>query len=97
MGCEQAHIDMLARDQREGELLAQGKAIRCSALGVGNGRVHVLFRRADKSTEGRYMASETYRAIRLLEPTTPEDFAAIGPFEGAPATFDRGRVSKCVA
>ena len=95
-GCEKAHLEFEQRERYVRHLLAQGEVVRCSALGVGDGRVHVLFRRADGSTEGRFMAQETYRAVRIMEPATPADFAAFGPLEAAPSDFGSGRTSKRV-
>lgn len=72
---------------READLLAAGRAVRSSAVNIGEGRVHVLFRRADRSSEGRYMSAETYRAVSFDGPATPEDYAAHGTVEPAPADF----------
>ena len=95
-GCEEGHRQFVARERYVAELLAKGQAVRCSALGQPHGRVHVLFRRADGTTEGRYMASDTYDAIRIGEVATPADFAAFGPVEAAPPDFGSGRTSKQV-
>ena len=64
-------------------------AVRCSALGVTDDRpVHVLFRRADGTTIGRYMSHATYAAIPPLEPATPADYARHGEVTEAPDGFN---------
>lgn len=79
------------RDARQRALLAAGEAVRVAALGVddeqGSPRVHVLFRRADGSTVGRYMSHETYSAIPPLAPATPAHYAAHGEVTEAPGTL----------
>jgi hypothetical protein len=81
------------------KIYAAGGLLRCAAQTVWGGRVHVLFQGCVKNTPatGYYMAAETYDAISLLEPATPENFAAYGKLEPAPVEFDYGRVTKQIA
>jgi hypothetical protein len=76
-----------AREAKAAAAKASNAPVRWAAETVAEGRVHVLFRRADGSVEGRYMAAETYHAIPLGVTATPEDFAIHGPLETAPADF----------
>lgn len=95
LGCEKGHAEHVAREARRRALLEGGAALRCSARGEtgpdGRYRVHVLFRKADGSTVGRYMGKETYDAIPLLVDATPEDFAKLGAVTDAPAAFTWAR------
>jgi hypothetical protein len=89
-GCKQQSDMMRDRDARAAKLLADGFALRCSAMGVGVGvarQVHVLFRRADRTTIGRYMSSFTYSCIPLLENATPEDYERYGDVVEAPSDY----------
>lgn len=96
--CARRSEEMRERDARHAALLAAGEAVRCSALGVtaasggrvSDERVHVLFRRADGTTIGRYMSAATYHAIPFLEPATPADYARHGEVTEAPDGFDYG-------
>lgn len=51
--CKVRSAQFKAERQIESDMLAAGKAVRCSALGGANGMVHVLFRKADGTQEGR--------------------------------------------
>jgi len=93
-GCEQKHLELEAERERERELLAAGEAARCSALQAGEGRVHVLFKRADGTTTGFYMSQPTYRSLPLVEPFTPDDYRQHGELEAAPPTFHGGATTK---
>jgi len=76
-----------AHERQAAQILADGKALRCSALTAGPDRVHVLFRLADGSLVGRYMSHAAYDAIPLLENATPEDYAKHGELTEAPPAF----------
>jgi len=89
--CEAASASYKAEREREAALLASGAAVRCSALGGRDGRVHVLFKRRDGSREGRYMSHATYDAIPLRTPATIEDYAKLGALEPAPVDFHWNR------
>ena len=95
-GCENFHNRFVAEEQRKADLLAQGKAVRCSASGLDGGIVHVLFRKADDSTVGYYMSNATYDAVGILEPATPEDFGKFGEIREAPGAYQNGRTTKQV-
>jgi hypothetical protein len=65
-------------------------------MSVGDGRVHVLFRDRRDEYAGYWMTTETYHAIGLLTPATPDDFRRHGPLVEAPAEFEGGRRTKRV-
>lgn len=87
-GCERYGLEMQARDAHKRQLLASGKLVRCAALGVGNGRVHVLFQGVGNAMLGFIVSQATYNAIPILEPATPEDFAKFGELEPAGQEFN---------
>jgi hypothetical protein len=62
------------------------------------GTVHVLFRRADGSTAGRYMTAETYREVSGVATVEDYEFAArivgVARPVDAPSEFAFGGVSK---
>jgi len=76
-----------AREKRETAARASGLPLRWSAMDTNDGRVHVLFKRADGGVEGRYMSPETYRSVPLGEAATTADYEAHGTLEPAPADF----------
>jgi hypothetical protein len=77
--CEAASRHFKAQQDRAAALLAEGKAVRCSALNAdGGSKVHVLFKKADGTCIGRYMSPAAYGSIPILEPATPEDYEALG-------------------
>jgi hypothetical protein len=63
--------------------------VRCSALGLPDGRIHVLFNVPNKRDDvvGFFMSKETYDAIPLLVPATPDDYREHGTLEPAPTNF----------
>ena len=77
--------------------LEAGEALRCSALNVGNGRVHVLFRKLDESCVGFYMSKETYDAIPLGTDAAPDEYRKFGHLEPSAADFDHHRSTKEVS
>ena len=95
-GCEKFAAEFKAREELQQRLLDEGKAVRCSALTSGPGRVHVLFQTSD-GTVGFEMDADTYHAIDLIAPATPEDYEKFGTLIPAEPTFDFGRTSKQVA
>ena len=95
-GCERRHREYLAKQAHEAALLMTGHEIRWSALGDGNGSVHVLFRCGNGTTRGYYMAEATYDAIPLLVTATPDDYRKHGPLEDAPPDFHAGATTKQV-
>ena len=62
--------------QERVDMLASGKAVRCSALGAGE-RVHVLFEKSGGVTIGKWMSGKTYDAFPLLDNVTLEMFEAV--------------------
>ncbi len=95
--CKAGHDAFVARENAVKALLAHGAYVRCSALNAANGLVQVLFENQAGETIGRYVSRETYDAIPLMEPATPEDYARFGVVTEAPETFESGCVSKQVA
>ncbi len=89
-GCQLHAAEAALRDLRQKTLLAEGKPVRCAALRYKDGRIHVLFALDPQhhTKVGRFMARETYHAIDLLEPATPDDYARHGVITEAPAAFD---------
>ena len=87
--CPRYMAESRARDAEKERILATGKAIRVAALGMDDGRVHVIFRRADGTEEGWYMSKAAYDAFPLLVPVTPEMYSAHGSMEPAPTEFRR--------
>lgn len=87
--CVKYKAEMIARDEKRKALMAEGKPVRCAALGTADGRVHVIFAKdpASKDCVGYFMTHEMYDAFPLLEPKTPEDYAALGTLEPAPVNF----------
>ena len=76
-----------AEREQQAALLAAGEYVRCSALQVADGRVHVLFKNKDGKDIGYYMARETYHAIGICTPSTPADYQAAGKIDAAPSDF----------
>lgn len=76
-GCEEGHKSFVANEAERQRLQDEGKYVRCSALDSGEGEVHVLFRCHDQ-VRGYYMKRETYRALPLMENTTPEMYGEHG-------------------
>lgn len=83
-GCESAHAKFHAQEQHKRDLLAAGKAVRCSASSwsvaakmLPNG-VHVLFKDANGNVTAYVMTAETYEAVGLCGPATVEDYAHHG-------------------
>lgn len=69
------------REVRRGELLNQGKFLRCSALAHdtdGGTWVKVIFRDKGNTEKAFFMKPETYHAIPILTPATIEDFQGFG-------------------
>jgi len=86
-GCEKSQMEFDEREAKKEGLLNDGKAIRCSALGVEDGKVHVLFRKKDGSMEGYCMSKELYNMFQLLEVVTPDDFKQHGELKEASNSF----------
>ena len=94
-GCERNHREFMAKQAREERMLAEGKALRCSALSTDDNRVQVLFRKRDGSTLGYYMSHEAYDSFAWDFPATPEDYLKIDPaMMPAPENFPSGRTTK---
>ena len=73
-GCEKHAIQFQKEQQLKQDLLNQGKYLRCSALGMGDGKVHVLFENQEKNCIGRYMDKTLYDAFNLGIGLTIDDF-----------------------
>jgi hypothetical protein len=94
--CRKYSAQQAAWDAQRKAYYAQGIPVRCSALGVKNGMVHVLF--ADSDNEGRkmvgyYMDKATYGAYPLVEPRTPDDYRQVGLITQAPSDYVWEKVS----
>ena len=74
-------------------LIESGAMLRCSALGLNDQTVHVLFQ-GKAGTEGFYMSHEAYDAIPLGTNATPDDYRKHGELRPAPATFENGQTTK---
>jgi hypothetical protein len=84
--CKMLHAKMVATHQKEEELRNAGKCVRQSAMMKEGKGVQVIFV-GNKQCLGFYMAAETYRAIPLENPATPEDYEKFGKLEPAPINF----------
>ena len=85
--CEELHNKFQAEEKRKADLIASGKPVRCSALQFNDpSMVHVLFQMKD-GTIGYKMSRETYHAIELGVPATPDDYRKHGKLEDAPSDF----------
>lgn len=85
--CEKKHNEFQATEKRKTDLIASGAPVRCSALQYNDpSMVHVLFRTRD-GTVGFKMTRETYHAIELGVPATPDDYRKHGTLEPAPDDF----------
>lgn len=88
--CKTGSEELNARWAREKSLVESGIPVRCSAMSVesdGKEAVHVLFRVKDGSCVGYYMKPDTYDAIPLGTPATPEDYRRHGELVEAAGTF----------
>ena len=90
--CEKESKNFAEKQKQEQMILDKGKAVRCSALGITNSIVHVLFRKQDGSTIGRYMSQQTYRSIPILVSATPDMYAVLGPIKDAPCSFYKKQI-----
>ncbi len=95
--CKELSAKFHAREAEKARMLAEGKAVRCSACSEEGHGIHVIFQRADGSTVGYYMSAETYHAIDYETHTTPEDYMNFGAVIPAEPTYANGAVSKDVA
>lgn len=82
-----------ARNRREAALKESGAYVRCSALGVGD-KVQVLFENKHGEVIGRLVSHETYDAIPLGEPATPEDYAKFGEVVETAGEYSNGTTTK---
>jgi len=87
-GCEKYHNEFVASQALRLALLQAGKSVRCAALDAPPYGVHVLFQTMDGTTEGFYMAKETYHVIPLGNPATPDDYRQHGTLTPAPSDFN---------
>jgi len=85
-GCEKLHIEFTTKMDKEKDMREHGIYIRCSAMGVNDGLVHVLFKNKDHII-GYYMDTETYHAIPLGEIAMPSDYLKHGPMYDAPSDY----------
>jgi hypothetical protein len=82
-GCKQHSERFHAELTHRAEMIAAGRYVRCSALGVANEMVHVIF--TGKSDEvGRLMSRRTYQELPLLSNATVEDYENIAATLGEP-------------
>lgn len=86
-GCEDNHNRFVANEAEGQRLQDEDQYIRCSALNVGDERVHVLFK-CHQATIGYYMTTATYRALPLVANITPEMYQEHGDVEPAPPVFE---------
>ena len=77
--CKQRAEEYRAQRELARKLMAQGKPVRCSAVGQGNYvRVTFTYDERNSRTEVYHMAPETYDAIPLATVATPDDYRAHG-------------------
>lgn len=79
-------LTYLEQKAEEARIIANGGAVRCAALGLDDGLVHVIFR-TSAGDIGFYMSPEAYHAFPLLQTTTPDDYRRYGELLPAPADF----------
>jgi len=91
--CAAKSAEFHARLAHEAALLAEGKALKCSAMNVGE-KVHVIFKLGNGSHEGRYMSAAVYDAVPYNVPATPEEYAKHGEVLPAPSEYGNGGHSK---
>ncbi len=94
VNCKASHEAFAARENKVAELKISGAFVRCSAMSQDDGSVLVLFEGLNHQTIGRYMSHETYDAIPLGEPATPEDYAKFGAVTEGPGEYYTGRTTK---
>ena len=87
--CKPAAARARAHEEQRETLLKSGVPVRCSALGLKDGRVHVIFQ-TNAGELGYYMPAQAYDAIPLLANATPDDYRKHGQLEPAPAHYDYG-------
>lgn len=85
-GCEKRSAEYRAMDIEREEMMKAGIPIRVSAMGVGNGRVHVIFKSCNGAI-GYYMPNKAYDAIPLGVVSTPDHYRKFGTLEAAPNYF----------
>ena len=86
--CPVSAAKYAAKEARRAALLGSGQPVRFSALDAGPNGVRVVFKVQGSPDVAFHMAPETYDAIPLGEPATPDDYRAFGSLEPCPATFD---------
>ena len=85
-GCDKKHAAYMAKEAEKAAMLAEGKVLRCAAMGV-NDTVHVLFEGKDGNMVGFFMSSATYGSIPLGAHATPDDYLKFGSLTAAPSEF----------
>ena len=85
-GCEVSHNKFMQQKAEEESIIAQGGALRKSALATEGDTVHVLFL-TKTGYVGYYMNSITYHSIPLMTPATPDDYRKHGELLDAPSDF----------
>lgn len=66
----------------EQDLLIQGEFLRTAALRQDDPeRVKVIFRNSEGTKKAYFMGPDTYHAIELLKPATPEHYAMFGSIQ----------------
>ena len=85
-GCEAGHRRFVETEEDRRKILDRGEFLRRAALGHGEKGVKVLFENKDGQERALWMSHETYDAINLFVPTTPEDYAKHGQVHEAETT-----------
>ncbi|MBE3118072.1 MAG: hypothetical protein IMZ50_04850 [Candidatus Atribacteria bacterium] len=85
-GCEAGHRRFVETEEDRRKILDRGEFLRRAALGHGEKGVKVLFENKDGQVRALWMSHETYDAINLFVPTTPEDYAKHGQVREAETT-----------
>ena len=78
---EKMKIDMIRQEALEQKLLADGEAVRCAAVNTDTPQgkmVKVWFKQAKKPDIAFLMAENTYHALPIMEPYTPDNYREFG-------------------
>lgn len=76
--CEEMSKEFERREAEKRSMMEQGKFLRVAALGHDGKGVKVIFRGLNAEERAYFMSRKTYRAIRLLDNVTVEDYKRIG-------------------
>lgn len=92
-GCDVGAAKFAAWMDEKARRLEAGEYLRCSALGMGDDWVHVLFDNKIRHTIGYYMSHKAYDSIPLLTWASPADYRRVSgeAIHPAPDHFEHGK------